>query len=104
MPPCDFKPQPYNVSNVLNLCPYSLILHYIDVLYFVSCVFKFNLIFVFQGISYEKVREIRQKHMVPGLLTYYKKPVMVHQVGILISSKYWYLIYKKLHDIIYFML
>ncbi|XP_065676493.1 alanine--glyoxylate aminotransferase 2, mitochondrial-like [Hydra vulgaris] len=43
MPPCDFKPEPYD------------------------------------SISYEKVREIRQKHMVPGLLTYYKKPVMVHQ-------------------------
>ena len=30
-------------------------------------------------IGYEEARDIRAKHLVPGLLTYYKKPVYVHQ-------------------------
>ncbi|XP_057291103.1 alanine--glyoxylate aminotransferase 2, mitochondrial-like [Hydractinia symbiolongicarpus] len=33
----------------------------------------------YEGMSYERAREIRQKHLVPGLLTYYKTPIFVHQ-------------------------
>ncbi|XP_013396767.1 alanine--glyoxylate aminotransferase 2, mitochondrial-like [Lingula anatina] len=43
MPPCDFKPEPY------------------------------------QGISYDKAREVRQTKLNPGMFVYYKKPVMIHQ-------------------------
>ena len=32
-------------------------------------------------MSYEKAKEIRGKNLVPGLLTYYKNPVFVHQVS-----------------------
>lgn len=33
----------------------------------------------YEGISYEKALEIRKSHLAPGLLTFYKKPLMVNQ-------------------------
>jgi hypothetical protein len=31
-------------------------------------------------MSYEKMLEVRKKHVNPGVLTYYKKPLLVNQV------------------------
>lgn len=33
----------------------------------------------YEGMSFEKAKEIRKKNLVPGLLTYYKTPLFVHQ-------------------------
>lgn len=33
-----------------------------------------------QGVSYEKMLALRKKHINPGVLTYYKKPLLVNQV------------------------
>lgn len=33
----------------------------------------------YTGMSYERTLEVRKKHINPGVLTYYKKPLLVHQ-------------------------
>ena len=37
-------------------------------------------IYPYQGISYERTRDIRKEHLNPGISTYYQKPVLIHQV------------------------
>jgi hypothetical protein len=33
-------------------------------------------------MSYEDTLEVRRKHINPGVVTYYKNRVLIHQVGI----------------------
>ncbi len=37
-------------------------------------------IYSFQGLSYDDASNLRKQFLTPSLLTYYKKPVFVHQV------------------------
>ena len=32
-----------------------------------------------QGPSYERVRAIRSEHLMPNIMTYYKRPLLVHE-------------------------
>ena len=35
--------------------------------------------FMFQGPSYETTQKIRRENLTPSMLTYYRKPVLIHQ-------------------------
>ena len=43
-----------------------------------------------QGPDYDKARDIRKNHLNPvvSTVTYYKEPLMIHQVGCLCVSVY----------------
>ena len=36
-----------------------------------------------QGLSYDETRAVRKENLNPGILTYYKNPVLIHQVIVL---------------------
>lgn len=62
LPPCDFVPQKYQVNFKINFKQIGVIL------------FRF-----LQGISYERMKNLRKNHLNPALSTYYSKPIALHQ-------------------------
>lgn len=69
MPPCDFKPDEFKVKISLSMHPSIRV-----------AVFSSHVHFV-QGMSKERMLEIRQQNCFPMTtkVTYYKKPVFIHQ-------------------------
>lgn len=67
MPPCDFKPEEFKVKINLFIRPSLSLL-------ILSAV-------LFQGMSKERMLKIRQQNCFPMTMrvTYYKKPVFIHQ-------------------------
>ena len=49
-----------------------------------------------QGMSYEKTLGVRKKHISPGVITYYKNRVLIHQVGgYVCTGGMWNMIYQN---------
>lgn len=70
MPPCDFKPEEFKVKQIcLSVHPSTCL--------FILCI----VVVVIQGMSKERMLAIRQQNCFPMTMrvTYYKKPVFVHQ-------------------------